>query len=145
GKADPLQNSLLSLFAKTLELLNLQRFASRFEIFQCFDPQLLVKQSGFFRTYARNSEESQNAFRHLRFELLQHRQRAGRGERHNLGRQIVADAGDFLQSLFAFRDEADERLVIIAHRASAVAIRADAKWIGPLEVENVTDQVESVG
>ena len=104
-----------------------------------------MEQRRLFGPDTGNSDERQDAFRNLSLQLFQHRQRAGRDERNDFRRQIIANAGDLLEPILAFRGQVRQRLMIIANRPRPVAVRPHTKGIRRLKIEDVPDQVEAVG
>ncbi len=140
---DRLEQRLFSLGAEPFELADAARRGRLLEAVERVDAELLVQPTRAFGPESRQLRHLDQPGRELRAQLLQCRDLAGLGQRHDLLLQGRADTGQ-LDGLSLAGELRDLRGGL-AHRLGAVAVGDDPVDRGTVELLQVAELVERGG
>ncbi len=145
GDFQPLQDSRLGFLPEALEALNLVRLAGIAELLQRGDFQIVIELCGPLWPEAGHAENRQHALRDFAVQIFEHWQRAGLHEHGCLFGQVLADALDVHQRAVGIGHDVGHRFRQFRDCSGGVAIRAHAKGVRPLKLQEVGDLLESGG
>ena len=145
GDFQPLQDGRLGLLPKTFEALNLVRLAGFAELVESGDFQIAIELCGPFRSEAGHAEDRQHALRGFRGANLRASAASRSDERCRLLGQILADALDVRERSVGIGHDVGHRFRQFRDCPGGVAIRAHAKGVRPLKLQQVGDFLENGG
>ena len=141
---DSFQKLRDELFPHARELGEMACLGSGFETVDVTDLAGRPDQRHGLRPHARQPQKLKHGGLVLLQQLLAQRYGAGRQQRHDIGCHAFADAGN-VQKLFRFGNQRGELRCLLLYRFGGAPVRADAKRIGGVDLEEGGGFVQQAG